>query len=464
MHQRQRRLGGLLSTVVVAALAFTACSPGTTTPSGDASAAPPAASEGAAVSADPGKTTVNFWQRQFEDYQQEWFKKQVDAFNASQDAVQVIHTVVPGDAWDAKLAAAQAAGTQPDVVTTNYGGIRPGTVNGQFAKLDDLMDPAVFADIQEYVQPFVTVDGAHYGYPMLVEPSTVLFYRKDLFEAAGLDPAAPPKSWDELLAAARTLTKDGVYGMNIGQVAGDLGWSSWGLQYNAAGHLPISDDWSASRATDPEFKQLAEFYTTLFSEQLMPQEATYGYADCSFFGEGSVAMSACGSWAIGQLSGNPDWADVFSNTAVAAFPSIDGDPTRTTSTLGGWTLTVDAKSKAPQEAADFISWLLAGDPAIMTDFFATAGHSKYSARVSVADALAADPEASSNPFLEIVTRDILPNAKAEPSYPWDISLAMGTAIEKSMRGGNVDEALAEADAAINDVIEKQKLAGTAPAP
>jgi multiple sugar transport system substrate-binding protein len=196
----------------------------------------------------------------------------------------------------------------------------------------------------------------------------------------------------------------------------------------------------------------------------MPQEATYGYADCSFFGEGTVAMSACGSWAIGQLSGNPDWADVFSNTAVAAFPSIDGDPTRTTSTLGGWTLTVDAKSKAPQESADFISWLLAGDPAIMTDFFDTAGHSKYSARVSVEEALAADPEASSNPFLAIVTKDILPNSKAEPSYPWDISLAMGTAIEKSMRGGNVDEALAEADAAINDVIEKQKLAGTAPAP
>jgi multiple sugar transport system substrate-binding protein len=39
---------------------------------------------------------------------------------------------------------------------------------------------------------------------------------------------------------------------------------------------------------------------------------------------------------------------------------------------------------------------------------------------------------------------------------------MGTAIEKSMRGGDIDQALAEADAAINDVIAKQSLAGTAP--
>ncbi len=175
-------------------------------------------------------------------------------------------------------------------------------------------------------------------------------------------------------------------------------------------------------------------------------------------------MSACGSWAIGQLSGNAEWADVFENTAVAAFPSIDGDQTKTTSTLGGWTLTVDAKSKAPQQTADFISWLLAGDPAIMMDFFATAGHSKYSARTSVAEALAADPEASGNAFLGVVTDDILPYSKAEPSYPFDISLAFGTAIEKSMRGDDVDAALAEADAAIADIIEKQKLAGTAPAP
>ena len=49
-----------------------------------------------------------------------------------------------------------------------------------------------------------------------------------------------------------------------------------------------------------------------------------------------------------------------------------------------------------------------------------------------------------------MTSDILPYAKPEPAYPWDISLAMGTAIEKSMRGGNIDEALAEADATIDD--------------
>ena len=112
---------------------------------------------------------------------------------------------------------------------------------------------------------------------------------------------------------------DDVYGMNIAQVAGDLGWSSWGLQYNAAGHLPITDDWSAASRHGAGLQGPREFYTTLYQEQLMPQEPTYGYADCSFFGEGTVAMSACGSWAIGQLA-EPDWPEVLADTGHRGLP------------------------------------------------------------------------------------------------------------------------------------------------
>ncbi|MBA2718304.1 MAG: sugar ABC transporter substrate-binding protein [Chloroflexi bacterium] len=434
-----------------------------------ASTKPSASSDTPATSTAPGssgaatgpKVEVTFWQHQFEDYQQAWFKKEVAAFNAAHPAIEVKYTVVPADAWDAKIKAAQAAGKAPDILTTNYGGIKPGIVNGQFAKLDGLIKPEAFADIADNVKGFVSAkDGGYYAYPMLVEPSTVLYYRKDLFTAAGLDPAKPPTTWDELISDARALTKGGVYGMNIAQTAPDLGWSSWGLQYNAAGHLPIADDWSAPKATDPAYKKLLQLYQTLYTQKLMPPEATFPYADVSFYGQGKVAMTAGGSWEIGQLSA--DFKQTLANTAVAAFPSVDGDATKPTATLGGWTLTVDAKSKVQQQAADFVSWLLAGDPAIMTDFFKTAGYSKYSPRASVAAALAADPDASSNPYLAIVSKDVLPFAKAEPAYPFDVSLAFSTAIEKAMKGSDIDAALGEADKAIADVIAKQKLAGTAP--
>lgn len=414
-------------------------------------------SSGGATTED-GKSKVVFWQQKFEDYQQDWFKAQVAEFNDSQDEVEVELVVVPADTWDQKLKAAQAAGKAPDVKTTSYGNIKPMQANGQIADLTGLMDDGAFDDIAENIVPFVTIDGGVYGYPLLVEPSTVLFYRADLLAAAGID--APPTTWDELLDDARALTKDGVYGMNIAQTAPDLGWSSWGLQYTAAGDLPLRGDWSEASAVDPAYEDLATFYQTLYSEKLMPQEATYPYADCSFFGEGKVAMSACGSWALGQISANPDWAGVWENTAVAAFPSIDGDPTQPTSTLGGWTLTVDAKSKVQDGSAEFVQWLLADDTDRLVEFFTATGFSKYPARVSVTEALAATPEAADNAFLATITEDIVPYAKAEPSYPWDVSIAFATSLEKAMRGGDIPAAMNEAQAAIEDVIKKQKLAGT----
>ncbi|WP_125776080.1 ABC transporter substrate-binding protein [Antribacter gilvus] len=417
------------------------------------------ASGGGETTAD-GRVEVTFWQQKFEDYQQEWFKKNVDAFNASQDEVTVKLQVVPADTWEQKLQAAQAAGKQPDISTLSYGRIKPGVAEGKFAPLDEYLPTEAFSDIKENVSPFVTVDGKHYAYPMLVEPSTVLYYRSDLAEAAGLDPNSPPESWDELIEWSRALTQGDVKGMTVASTAADLGWASWGLQYNACGHLPISDDWSEARATEPCFAELAEFYKTLYQEGLMPQTPKVGYADGMPYGEGEVAMMQGGSWVVGQLKN--DFPDVVDTTMVAPFPSIDGDPTKTTASLGGWTLGLDSKSKNPEAAAKFIEYLLAGDPEIMADFFTETGYSKYTVRTSVDEALANDPEASADPFMAVISEKIVPYGQAEPAYPWDVALAMGTAIESSMKGSaDIETSLKTADDAINDIIEKQKLSGTA---
>ena len=63
------------------------------------------------------------------------------------------------------------------------------------------------------------IDGAHRFLPSAVQPYKyedhtwavpvfgmvqMLWYRKDMFEAAGLDPEAPPKTWDELTGRRRS--------------------------------------------------------------------------------------------------------------------------------------------------------------------------------------------------------------------------------------------------------------------
>lgn len=444
MHKRRSRLLLAVAATVVAGIALAGCT-----------------GAGSGASTENGKTVVTFWQQKFEDYQQAWFKKYVDKYNASQDKVKIDYQVVPADTWAQKLKAAQAAGKSPDVATTNYGNVAPGVAQGQFADLDGLIPAKAFSDIKDNVRSFVTVGGKHYAYPMLVEPSTVLYYRTDLVKEAGLDPANPPKTWDELLTWAKALTKGDVKGMTIASVAADLGWSSWGLQYSACGQLPINEDWSKSEATKPCYEKLLGFYKALYQGGLMPQQPKVGYADATPYGQGEVAMMADGSWAVGQLKN--DFPDMIAKTAVAPFPSMDGSPSKTTATLGGWTLTVDAKSKAKQQAADFINYLLAGDPAIMADFFKTSGYSKFTVRTSVDEALANIPAAHDDPFMKVISDQIVPNGKQEPAYPWDISLAFGTAIESAMKGSaDVKTSLQTADAAINDVIQKQALAGTQP--
>ncbi len=455
MHMSRKAIKGGLAALAVGALVLSGCS----STSGDTSPGASGNTSGNASGDKPAE--IIFWQQTFEDYQQAWFKKTVDGFNASQSDVHVTLQVVPADTWAQKLKTAQAAGTQPDVVTTNYGNIAAGVVNGQFAALDDYMPAESFADIKDNVASFVTIDGKHYAYPMLVEPSTVLYYRTDLVEAAGLDPNSPPKSWDDLLKWSSALTDGSVKGMTIASTAPDISWSSWGLQYNSCGSLPLNADWSASNASDACYADVANFYKALYQSGDMPQQPEVGYADGSPYGKGEVAMMAGGSWVIGQLKN--DYPDMIGKTMVASFPTKDGGTGETTATLGGWTLTLDGKSKNPEASGAFIQYMLAGDPAIMADFFKSAGYSKYTVRTSVDEALASDPDASSDPFMAIISNDIVAYGKAEPGYPWDISLAMGTAIESTMKGAaSAEDSLKDAVASQNDVIAKQKLAGTAP--
>jgi multiple sugar transport system substrate-binding protein len=445
MHKRRSKLFTALAVAAVAAIGLAGCSSGGT---------------GAAKTAD-GKVTVTFWQQKFEDYQQTWYKKWVDKYNASQDKIHIDYEVVPGDTWAQKLKAAQAAGKQPDVATTNYGSIAPGVAQGQFADLDGLIPQSAFDDIKDNVKSFVQVDGKNYAYPMLVEPSTVLYYRTDLVKAAGLDPNSPPKTWAELEDWAKKLTTGKVKGFTIASNAADLSWSSWGLQMNACGHFPINDDWSKAQATQDCYKPLLNFYKDMYQKGYMPKQPKVGYTDATPFGQGEVAMMANGSWAVGQLKN--DFKDMVAKTAVAEFPSVDGDASKPTATLGGWSLTIDSKSKVKKQAADFIKYLLAGDPSIPADFFKTSGYSKYTVRTTVDQAIAKDPAGSDDPFMKIISADVVSHGVQEPAYPGDINTAFGTAIESAMKGNaSVDKALQTAQSQITSVIQKQQLAGTGP--
>lgn len=404
-----------------------------------------------------GPTTVQFWQNQFSNEDNAWFKKAVDDFNKSQDKVKVVLTVVPGDAWEQKLKAAQAAGKAPDMYTMNYSAVPMNARNGQLAPITDEIDKKGWDDLDPRFLSAVTVKDKQYAYPIYYEPSALLFYRTDLYEAAGLDPANPPKTWDELIEAGEKLkaADSKTVPFQIAQNAVELSWSTWGAQYGTAGHMPISDDWSKAQADDPKYKPLFQLYQDLYGKGILAKQALSGYGDAAPLGQGKLASMASGSWAISLLLA--DYPKMIDKLAVAPMPTVDGDTSRATATLGGWTIGVDAKSKHVKEAASAISWMLAEDTAVPKAYFTGTKFTKLSPRISLADELAQDPDRTVNPFYDVLIESTK-TAILEPTYDWQVSLAFGTALEKAMRGGDIDAAMKEANATITKVINDLGLA------
>ncbi|RAP74096.1 extracellular solute-binding protein [Paenibacillus montanisoli] len=465
---KKRIVSKTVSSAVLLSLVLTGCSSSNSTDNDGTSAENTAQTNDAAKTNDAGatngekpkeKVTTELWVYKFEDYNIDWYTRYVDEYNKTHENHQVNLTVVPGDAWDTKIKAAQAAGNPPDIWNTYYGDIGARQATGQILGLDQYTTPDIWNDLLDNVNKMVSIKGDHYAFPMLVEPSVVLFYRKDLFKEAGLDPEKAPVTWDELFDYAKKLTTGDRFGLQMASKAYDYSWTNWGLQVGHLGHRVISDDWSKATVADEQYLNLLNFYKRFYDAGVVPKESLGGIKALA---ESKVAMQISGSWEISEL--RTTYKDMADNVGVAVMPSPDGDYTKATATLGGWTLVVDSKSKHPQEAADFLSWFIGGDPKIMMDFFQKGHFAKFPTRKSVNDLISQDPASANDEWRKLITDKIVQYAASEPLYPWEVSFAFGSAVERSLlTGQDPMESLKQAEKEINDIIKLKELAGTNPA-
>ena len=406
-----------------------------------------------------GRTQVEFWGNVFTTPENAWYEKIVKDFNAAQDDVYINYQVVPGDAWDQKLKAAQAAGTAPDLY------IQPGRLDtaartGLLMPLDDLFAADVLAGITDAAKEVSQYQGQFYAFPLLVEPQMTLYWNKDLFEQAGLDPETPPTSWDEMYDACEALAPvmgNGEFPLNTAVDSGTFGWTTVAAQLHVAGHLPISEDWSTADAEDAKYEELIGFYKTLQGEGWIPRQPLGEGNSAQAFGEKKVAMQSQGSWAMSELAA--DYPDVVPATGVAPWVQSDGDLTHSISTIGNMKWVVDAKAKEPEATASFIEWALGADPEVLKPFFVDTQFTKAPARDEVTEVVNADPAAEDAPWSDVVFEDIVPHCIPEAQYPWDINLAMGDALQAGMLGeASPAEALGTAQKEIQKVIDREGLA------
>nr|WP_246279737.1 extracellular solute-binding protein [Psychromicrobium silvestre] len=415
-------------------------------------------------SAASGVTTLQFWHRTFTPVENKWYAEIVKKFNESQSAIKVVDTEVPADAWDQKMKAAQAAGKAPDVYTFS-GSIQEAVDAGQFYELDKVVAADKLGEILDAAKPISAVGGKFYAYPLLLEPQTVLFWNKDLLKAAGVNADQGPKTWDELLAACAKIKPtlaDGQYCIAPASDGATFAWSSVGQQYNFSGHTALSDDWKSPNINDDGYKSLMDKYKQLWDNGYMPKQPLAAYVEGKDFGQQKVAFKVSGSWMMSEIGS--DYPDLLEKTGVGAFPSAADAEGRGATTLGNFKWVIDAKSKGSEAAGKFITWALADDPQNLVPFFTGTQFTKIPVRQSVQDAVAATDGAAKAPWSSVIVKDILPTGIPEPKYPWDISLAVGTAMESVMKGAaSASDAIGTAEKSIKTVIDKDGLAAKAPA-
>ena len=245
-------------------------------------------------------------------------------------------------------------GGQFDVMTIGTYEVPIWGKQGWLVSLNDL--PAEFdsADLLPAIAGGLTVDGNLYASPFYGESSMVM-YRKDLMEKAGLTmPDAP--TWDDIKAAAAAMTdKAGeVYGICL---RGKAGWGEnmafLSAMSNSFGAKWFDMDWKPQFDQQP-WKDTLTFYLDLMNNYGPPGASNNGFNEnLALFQQGK-----CGMWIDATVAAsfvtNPKDSTVADKVGFALAP--DKGLGKRGNWLWAWNLAIPAGTQKEEAAKTFVAW------------------------------------------------------------------------------------------------------------
>jgi ABC-type glycerol-3-phosphate transport system substrate-binding protein len=162
-------------------------------------------------------------------------KEVIRRFEAENKDIKVTDIFKPDTTITADVQAALAARRPVDIATIAGRNVYFMSQTTPAVAINQDQAKATFLD--NYLPQFLDV-GRHgdkiYAVPYAFG-TPMLYYNKDVFRKAGLDPDAPPKTWDELIAAAKTIQdKTGVAGV-AHLTAGNKDYGTMLMVTNAGG-------------------------------------------------------------------------------------------------------------------------------------------------------------------------------------------------------------------------------------
>jgi multiple sugar transport system substrate-binding protein len=299
---------------------------------------------------------ITFWHSFTQGPRAEYMERMATAFEAEHPGTTIkIETFSWGE-FQTKWSTGLAGGQVPDLSTA-----LPNQVVGMLnvdalAPLDGVIDDIGRDRFSPAALQEGTKDGVNYSVP-LYSHAQVLWYRKDLLEAAGLE---VPQTWDELAAAAATLTSGDVYGLSVPMGTNDLMATRFlNFYLQSAGESLLNEDGTANLTSDAALDGI-QYWVDMYDTTSPEGSVNYNVLDqATLFYQGKTAFDFNSGFQISGVAGtSPDLED---DIVAAPLPRLNADDP----IYGGETSNIAAvvwersKNKATAEA--FLEFLLQDD-------------------------------------------------------------------------------------------------------
>ncbi|MGW1758561.1 extracellular solute-binding protein [Streptomyces mirabilis] len=428
---------------------------------------------GSGSGSDPDTVKVSFKQstdnsiRVMDTYLGE-MKKEFEKANPGKK-VELVPIKAPDSEYYTKLQQMlRSPKTAPDLVYEDTFLINSDITSGYLKPLDPYLDK--WPDWNQFVDTAQSAakaqDGKTYGVPDGTD-TRGLWFDKGIFKKAGLPADWQPKTWDEVLAAARTIKAKvpGVTPLNVytGKPAGEAA-TMQGFEMLLYGtgdgtSDPLYD--TASKkwiAGSQAFKDALTFVHTVYKEKLGPDvsDALDPNFPTTVRGElmpkGKLGINLDGSWLPQDwLKGaGHEWPEWSQKLGLAYMPTQTGQAPGKVSMSGGWTWSIPAKASNPDLAFKFIETMQTKANA-QKWYIANSG-------IAVRGDVASDPGyVKAQPGIKFFT-DLVASTHYRPAYP--AYPKVSTAIQEAMEGvttgdSSVDKAASGYDEELKTATDDQ---------
>ena len=195
---------------------------------------------------------------------------------------------------------------------------------GAFAPVDQYVSEEILNNFLESAIAPVRDGEPIYGLPWEGAPWG-LFYRKDLFEQAGLDPEKPPTTWEELLEYAKALTTDDCCGLMF--PAGSWEATDYFMPWMRQAGNPLEDYvdgvWKSYFSSESGLEAINFYVDLIHKHGVTPSKiVSMDWEDVkNAFVSGQAAMMFNGMWVINViLESNPELEGKWGTAMYPAGP------------------------------------------------------------------------------------------------------------------------------------------------